>query len=118
MILHEQPSEGQTIIEKFEKHADVFFAVIILSPDDVGYAKDKQTDAQPRARQNVVFELGYFVARLGRHRVCALNKGEVEIPSDYGGVVYVPLDDAGAWKLTLARDMKSAGFDLDLNKAF
>ena len=118
VILHEQPSEGQTIIEKFEKHADVLFAVVILSPDDVGHAKDKQADVQPRARQNVVFELGYFVARLGRHRVCALNKGEVEIPSDYGGVVYVPLDDAGAWKFALARDMKAAGFDLDLNKVF
>lgn len=117
IILHEQPNEGNTIIEKFEKNADVYFAVVLLTPDDIGYPTGKSEASKSRARQNVVFELGYFISRLGRRRVCALHKGEIEIPSDYHGIIYVPLDDSGAWKLSLARDMKSAGIDIDLNKA-
>lgn len=117
IILHEQASEGNTVIEKFEKHSDVHFAVVLLTPDDLGSSKLNSEDARPRARQNVIFELGYFVGRLGRHRVCALHKGDVDVPSDYHGIVYLPLDDAGAWKLALVRDMKAAGIDLDMNRA-
>lgn len=116
VILHEQPNKGRTIIEKFEAHSDVRFAVVLLTPDDFGYSKEHPADLRPRARQNVVLELGYFVGRLGREKVCALHKGNIEIPSDYHGVLYVPLDDLGAWKLQLATELRSAGFDIDLNK--
>ena len=91
------------------------FAVVILSPDDIGYQKENAESPRPRARQNVIFELGFFIGRLGRHRVCALVKGDVEMPSDYSGVVYITFDDAGAWRLALARDIKAAGVVLDLN---
>lgn len=116
VILHEQPNQGQTIIEKFEQHAQVGFAVALLTPDDVGALRDNSNDLKPRARQNVVFELGYFLGRLGRERVCALTKGNVEIPSDYGGVVYISLDDGG-WKMNLIREFKNAGLDVDANRA-
>lgn len=113
VILHEQTNRGQTIIEKFEEHSNVAFAVILLTPDDVGYLAAKPRQTKPRARQNVVFEFGYFVAKLGRGRVCVLHKGEVEFPSDTSGVVYVRLE--ADWRIHLAKEMKAAGIQVDLN---
>jgi hypothetical protein len=117
IILHEQPNKGRTIIEKFETNADVDFAVILLTPDDAGYPADQPQQARPRARQNVILELGYFVGRIGRERVCALHKGGIEIPSDFEGVVYVSMDDPQGWRLSLAREIKAAGIEVDLNRA-
>jgi predicted nucleotide-binding protein len=117
IILREQPSAGRTIIEMFEDYAHVGFAVVLLTPDDVGGMRDKPEDVRPRARQNVIFELGYFIGKLGRRKVGALYKGGVEIPSDYLGVLYVPMDPSGNWKLSLAREMKNAGMNIDLNRS-
>ena len=116
VILHEQPNAGRTIIEKFEDYSNVSFAVILLTPDDIGAASNKPSESKPRARQNVILELGYFIAKIGRQRVCALYKDEVELPSDIHGVLYTPLDPAGAWRLSLAKDMKYAGYPIDMNK--
>ncbi len=117
VILQEQPNKGRTVIEKFEAHADVAFAVILLTPDDIGYPREHDDQKRPRVRQNVILELGYFIGRLSRSRVCALSKGSVEIPSDIHGVVYVPMDEGGGWKLKLATELKQAGIDIDLNLA-
>ena len=116
VILHEQANKGRTIIEKFEDHAGVAFAVVLLTPDDIGGLKDKKSDLKPRARQNVILELGFFLGKLDRRRVCPLVKGDVETPSDYDGVVYTKLDDAGGWKMKLVRELNTAGFDVDANK--
>lgn len=117
IILAEQASGGKTIIEKLETFSDVGFAVVLLTADDVGAAKSEQDNLKPRARQNVILELGYFMSRLGRERVCALCQTGVERPSDYDGVVYVALDDGGAWKFALAKEIKTAGIDVDMNLA-
>ena len=93
------------------------YAVVVLSPDDVGASASTQKKLNQRARQNVILELGYFVAKLSRSRVCALHKGEVELPTDILGVVYIPLDTAGAWRVLLARELRTAGFSVDLNTA-
>jgi predicted nucleotide-binding protein len=116
VILHEQPNKGQTVIEKFEANSDVGFAVVLLTPDDEGRAATGK-DLRPRARQNVILELGYFIGKLCRPRVCALYKEGVELPSDIHGVIYVPYDGAGGWRLELARELKAAGIDVDLNRA-
>ena len=116
IILHEQPSQGRTVIEKFEDYADVGFAVVLLTPDDMGAAKNDMDNLKPRARQNVIFELGFFIGKLERQRVCALHKGGVEIPSDFAGVLWVPMDPARAWRFVLAREMQAAGLDVNLNK--
>jgi predicted nucleotide-binding protein len=117
VILHEQANRGMTIIEKFEEHAvTVAFAVILLTADDLGTAKEDQ-NPQPRARQNVIFEMGFFAAKLGRARVCALVEPNIESPSDYSGVVYIPLGPGEGWHLPLAKELKAAGLDVDLNKA-
>ncbi len=116
IILKEQPDQGHTIIEKFEKFAgNVGFAVVLLTPDDVGVAA-AQTSSVPRARQNVIFELGYFVGRLGRGKTCLLRKGSVEIPSDLFGVVYTDTDPQDSWKLGLGKELKAAGLDFDANR--
>ena len=116
IILHEQPNEGRTIIEKFEDHSKVGFAIIIITPDDIGGPRTKTGKQKPRARQNVIFELGYFIGKLERSRVCALYVEGVEMPSDYDGVLYIPLDSQDAWQLRLAREIKQAGLPVDLNK--
>lgn len=116
IILHEQPNEGRTIIEKFEDYSNVGFAIIILTPDDIGGPRNKPGKQKPRARQNVIFELGYFVGKLDRSSVCALYKEDVEMPSDYDGVLYIPLDANDAWQLKLAKEIKQAGLPVDLNK--
>lgn len=116
-ILHEQANRGQTIPEKFEEHAaDAGFAIILLTPDDIGAPKDEKDDLNYRARQNVVLELGYFWGRLGRGRVCVLYKGGVELPSDMQGLLYVSMDISEGWKLKLAREMKQAGLPIDSEK--
>ena len=118
VILHEQPDKGRTIIEKFEEHAQVGFAIALLTPDDVGALKGDKRNLNPRARQNVIFEFGYFIGKIGRKRVCALVQGALEKPSDYDGVLYIPLDDSGGWKMRLITELKTAGFDVDANRAF
>lgn len=118
VILREQPNQGRTIIEKFEEYADVGYAVVLLTADDKGgNASCSHDQLQSRARQNVIFELGYFIGRLGRNRVCALYHAGVEIPSDYAGVLYVELDEKGAWRLQLAREFRAAGLNVDMNNA-
>ncbi len=117
VILHEQPNEGRTIIEKFEDYGDVTFAVVLLTPDDMGALREQRRNLKPRARQNVVFEFGYFIGKLGRERVCALSKGNVERPSDCDGILYVPLDNEDGWKMQLLRELKAAGFSVDANQA-
>lgn len=117
VVLHEQPNQGKTIIEKFEHHADVDFAVVLLTPDDIGHPSNRQDLARPRARQNVVLELGFLMGTLGRHRVCVLHAGDLELPSDYSGVLYLPLDAGGAWRFLLAKEMKASGMRMDLNLA-
>lgn len=115
IILHEQPNQGRTLIEKFETSSkNVAFAVVLLTPDDLGYAADKPEKLEPRARQNVILELGYFIGRLSRTRVCALYKGGVELPSDFQGVVYIELDPAGAWRTKLAQELLGAKITIKL----
>ena len=118
VILREQPNEGQTLIEKFESKADVGFAVVLLTPDDIGYDKNKPNEAAGRARQNVVLELGYFVGRLGRKRVMAIRHPDVELPGDVLGLVYTDSQDEQGWKVELVRELKAAGYSVDANKLF
>ena len=115
IILMEQPNKGRTIIEKFEDSAgEVGFAVVLMTPDDVGGAVGQ--DQVVRARQNVLFELGFFSGKLGRGRVCLLRKGQVEIPSDLFGVIYTDMDDAGGWRHKLVAELKAAKLEFNANK--
>ena len=117
IILHEQPNQGRTIIEKFEHYADVPCAIVILSPDDLVQSKNVPAVEEHRSRQNVIFELGFFVGRLGRKHTFALVQKGVTRPSDIDGVLYISLED-DTWKLKLVAELKAAGMDVDANKAF
>ena len=113
IVLQEQPDAGRTVIEKFEHYAEqAGFAVALLTPDDDVSSPVATTGGnQSRARQNVIFELGYFIGKLGRSRVRALIAGNVEMLSDYEGILYTAMDERGAWKQDLQRELKNAGFD-------
>lgn len=118
IILREQPDQGRTIIEKFEDCANqVGFAVVLLTPDDVAGSAAALGSAM-RARQNVIFELGYFSGKLGRGRACLLRKGDVEIPSDLYGVIYTEMDTSEGWKLKLVKELKAAKLEFDANKVW
>ncbi len=115
VILKEQPNQDRTIIEKFEDYADVPIAIVLFSPDDLGKAKDEDS-LKPRPRQNVVFELGFFIGKLGRNKVVVLHKvvENFEMFSDFQGVLFEPFKDG--WELKVAKEIKTAGFNIDLNQ--
>lgn len=112
IILSEQVNNGRTIIEKFEEYSDVDGAICLLTEDDCGKANNKQSYL-PRARQNVIFETGFFMGKLGRNRVVILAENNVEIPSDLSGVVYTNVNN---WELELLKELKGMGYKVDLNK--
>ena len=115
IILSEQPNGGKTLIEKFEKYSNVGFVVVLYTPCDVG-GEDK-TNLQGRARQNVVFEHGFFIGKLGRDRVSALDKNPVEQPGDILGLVYISVDDSNKWKGYLVKDLREAGYSINFKES-
>lgn len=116
IILHEQANNGNTIIEKFEKNAnEIGYAIILYTPCDKGFSSK---DGEGRARQNVIFEHGFFIGKLGRKYVAAIKKDNVEVPSDLSGILYIEYDTKGAWKFELAKEMKGIGFNIDLNHIY
>jgi predicted nucleotide-binding protein len=116
IVLREQPNQGKTIIEKFIDYSEVAFAIILLTGDDRGGTNnDTYENQRLRARQNVIFELGFFIGILGRERVCALYEEGVEIPSDYQGVLFVPIDKRESWKFQVIKEMRSVGMEIDAN---
>lgn len=116
IILHEQANNGNTIIEKFEKNAnEIGYAIILYTPCDKGFSSK---DGEGRARQNVIFEHGFFIGKLGRKYVAAIKKNNVEVPSDLSGILYIEYDTKGAWKFELAKEMKGIGFNIDLNHIY
>lgn len=120
LILDQLPSEGQTIIEKLEKHtSEATFAVILATPDDIGYRVGHEDEKAHRARQNVVLELGMMLSKLGRKNVAILLKQQenMERPSDIQGLIYIPFKDSvtdGA--VLLAKEMAAQGYKIDIGK--
>ncbi len=116
IILHEQASSGKTIIEKIEEYSNVGFGIVLYTPCDLGGKKTETPTYNNRARQNVVFEHGYLMGKIGRDKVCALVKGDVETPNDISGVVYINMDTEDAWHLKLAKELRNSGYPIDMNK--
>lgn len=118
IILHEQANEGRTIIEKFSEYSQVKFAIVILSADDLGLKKDKDfKEAKFRSRQNVIFEMGFFIGILGRKNVCVVHENidNFELPSDYQGVIYIPYDTSLGWQLSVLKELNACGLNIDAN---
>lgn len=112
IILHEKASSGMTIIEKIEHYSnDADFALVLYTACDHGRGiHESNIPPKNRARQNVVFEHGYLMAKLGRENVCSLVKGDIETPNDISGVVYIQLDPFGAWKNDVIKELKACGY--------
>lgn len=120
IVLHRQPDEGKTVIEKFEKHSDVGYAFILLTPDDISYpaTQTKQPDEKRgkeyRARQNVILEFGYFIGRLGRTKVCCLYTGDVTLPSDLQGLIYKKFNNSvEEVAYSIRKELKAQGYQLN-----
>ena len=117
IILHERAHAGRHLLTKFQEEAgDVGFAVILITPDDACSGPGEPQRSRPR--QNVVFELGFFIGKFGTARVAALVKGDVERPSDFDGVGYITMDQGGGWKLELARELQGAKMPFDATSVF
>lgn len=114
IILSEQANKGKTIIEKFEENSDVSGAICLFTADDLGRAKAAPNE-QPRARQNVVFEAGYFMGKLSRSRVVIIAESGVELPSDMQGIVYTNKNN---WEVDVLKELKAMGYAVDFNKLF
>lgn len=119
IVLHRQADEGLTVIEKFEKHSDVGYAFILLTPDEVAYLKadedknDRDRKKESRARPNVIFEFGYFVGKLGRSRVCCLYTGNVTLPSDVSGMIYKKFNSSiDEVAYSIIKDLKASGYSV------
>jgi len=113
IILHEQANVGMTIIEKIEYYSnDADYALVLYTPCDLGRGVNEPDPPNYRARQNVVFEHGYLIAKLSRENVCPLVKGTLEMPNDISGGVYVTLDDPGAWKNQVAKELTQRGYSI------
>ena len=115
-ILADVASEGDNLLDKLTRYVDDSnFAVVIMSGDDFGYLASESDDRKKlRARQNVVFELGFCIAKLGKKNVAVLHEEDVDIPSDFNGVVYIPLSQN--WKMGLVRELKAAGIDASVDR--
>jgi predicted nucleotide-binding protein len=118
IILHLRPNGGRGLLTKFREESEgASFAVILMTPDDEG-GPVSGVERKARARQNVVFELGFFIGHLGPHRVAALVKDDVERPSDFDGIAYTRFDPEGRWKNELARELHHAKVPFDATKTF
>jgi len=115
-ILQEQLNGARSVIERVGEFPNIHFAIFLFTSDDFAIPRDKPKEKQTQVSQNAIFELGYFVGRLGPGKVCALCEEGLEIPLDYPGVVCVPMDSRGGWKLPIAKEIKQAGIEIDLNK--
>ena len=113
IIINEQPHASRTVIEKFEDYSDVGFAVVLITPDDVGALKDTPDQLQGRARQNVIWEFGFFVGKLGRDGVCVIYRDGVEMISNYKGTLPIVFDQEGSWKKKIATELVAAGLTID-----
>lgn len=118
IILHEQASSGDTIIEKIERYSKVGFGIVLYTPCDIGNVASSPETLNARARQNVVFEHGYLIGKLGRKNVVALVKGDIEKPNDISGVVYINYTMGDGWKTDIAKELNAVGYHIDFNKIF
>jgi predicted nucleotide-binding protein len=121
VVLQRQVDKGHTIIEKFEKNSKVRYAIVLLTPDDVAFPKielekpEAERNITFRARQNVIFELGFFIGRLGRANVCCICRRGIEIPSDLLGLTYKEVDTSvDHIGLGIVTELREAGLNLKI----
>jgi predicted nucleotide-binding protein len=109
--------EGVNLLQKYKQYEDAVFAITLLTADDMGYPREEPDEPKPRPAQNVIFELGFLMGRLEPNLVCALYEEGLDLPSEFKGSVLIPYDEGGMWRLLVARALKMANVDVDLNKA-
>ena len=120
IIIDQLVSSGNTIIEKLEEYTkDVYFGIVLATPDDVGYPRDNEDIKKYRVRQNVVLELGMLLSLVGRSKIAILlsQAEDMERPSDIEGLIYIPFKDSvEETTISLAKELKRNGYKLDIEK--
>ena len=118
LILSHERTSQETIAQKLSANPDVGFAIVLLTEDDIGYRKDQPDMAKLRAKQNVVYELGYLIGKLGRDRVFVLHHDEknFELPTHCSELIYTPYDRLAHWQFDLVKRLKSCDYKVDANK--
>lgn len=120
LILDQLESSGNTVIEKLEEYIpQADFGIVLATPDDIGYPKEKDGEKKYRVRQNVILELGMLLSRLGRTKVAILLKNieDMEKPSDINGLIYIPFSsDVKEATVDLAKEMNRNGYYIDVSK--
>jgi predicted nucleotide-binding protein len=119
VVMCEEPSQGRKIVARFQEYSDVSFAVVLLSPDDSVYVKDEPpTKRKLKPRQDVVFELGFLLGKLGKGNVLVFFRecSNFEIPTDFEGIKAVAFDDRDSWRLALIRELTKCGYNVDANR--
>jgi predicted nucleotide-binding protein len=114
IILKELAAAGKTLIDEIQERSDIKYAIALLTPDNVGGVYSEELQFRPS--QNVILEIGFLVGKFGRKNVSTLHQEDIELPADYHGYEYIKMDETDDWKLTLAKELKNTGFDIDLNK--
>lgn len=118
LIFDQLESSGNTVIEKLEEYIpQASFGIVLATPDDIGYPKEKEEAKKYRVRQNVVLEMGMLLAHLGRSKVAILlkNTEQMEKPSDIQGLIYIPFtENVEETKVNLAKEMNQNGYHIDI----
>ncbi len=109
--------QGTDLSKKYGMYKEAAFSIILLNGDDMGFPKGKPEKPKPRPPQDVIFELGYLMGLGHPQSACALYEEGLDLPSGCRGIGFIPYDEGGLWKLLLARAMKMANVDVDMNKA-
>lgn len=117
LLVEGADGQGTDLSEKYGMYAEAAFAVILLTADDMAFPEGKLEKPKPRPPQDVIFELGFLMGLLHPHSGCVLYEKRLDLPSACKGIGLIPYDTGGLWKLLLAREMKMAKVDVDLNKA-
>jgi predicted nucleotide-binding protein len=117
LTVHEAANISRSLIENFGKASDIHFVILLVTPDTLSPLQDQSGERKAWANQNTIFELGYFLGRLGPGKVCVLYKEGMKITVDISGVENIPMDSRGGWRLLVAKEIKQTGIEIDLNKA-
>ena len=112
ILISNEPDKGRSIFGKIKDSVNkCCYSIVLWTPDDVGSLATETEKIQFRARENVLIELGYVVAKLGEENVTIIKKGNPNIPTDIQGLALI-LREESEWKNHLYKNLKEVFKDI------